>query len=303
MMQPVPDRLRQTITEVFAEAGIAWLQMLPELLDECAHRWNLTILPPFPNLSYNYVAPARRADGATAVLKVGVPHPELRTEIAALYMYDGHGMARLLESDATRGALLLEHLAPGTPLTSKADDAEATTIAAQVMRQLWRPIPADHPFPTVATWAAGLSRLREHYAGGSGPLPEDLVVLAETLFAELLASQGPAVLLHGDLHHDNILAAGEHRWLAIDPKGLVGEAEYEVGALLRNPLPQLLAQSHPERVMAHRVAILASELSFDRQRIVNWGIAQAILSAWWTIEDHGHDWEPMITIARILVDL
>jgi len=87
------------------------------------------VAPPFLNMSYNYVAPAVRADGSQAILKLGVPHPELSSEIAALRHYDGHGCARLLEADPERGALLIERLLPGNMLLDLTDDEEATRIA------------------------------------------------------------------------------------------------------------------------------------------------------------------------------
>ncbi len=130
-----------------------------------------------------------------------------------------------------------------------------------------------------------------------------MVERAEALFAELLASSGAPMLLHGDLHHENILAAERAPWLAIDPKGLVGEAEYEVGALIRNPLPRLLALPDATATLARRFDILAETLGFDRQRMIAWSYAQAILSAWWTIEDHSHGWEPTIALAERLSPL
>ena len=288
--------------EVYGAAGEAWIGQLPALLAECADRWSLTIAPPF-GLSYNYVAPATRADGTAIVLKVGFPSRELMTELDALRLYDGRGICRLLDADRERGAMLLERITPGTPLADLDDDEQRTRIAAQVMRQLWRPAPPDHPFPSVATWAAGMQRMRARFNGTTGPLPAKLVEQAEALFRELLGAMGDPVLLHGDLHHWNILSAERHPWLALDPKGVVGEAEYEVGALLRNPLPWLLAQPHPERVLARRIDMLAEELGFDRTRLVGWGVAQAVLSAWWTIEDHGYGWEEAIACAEYLAAL
>jgi streptomycin 6-kinase len=171
----VPTNLARTILTLYAETGADWLSRLPSIVDDCARRWSLTILPPFEPLSYNYVAPVVRADGSDAVLKVGVPNPELLTEIEALRLYDGHGIVRLLDADREQGALLLERLKPGAPLSSLKDDERATSIAVQVMRQLWRPAPPEHPFPSVTRWAAGLKRLRAHFNGGSGPFPATLV--------------------------------------------------------------------------------------------------------------------------------
>jgi len=236
-------------------------------------------------------------------LKVGVPNPELATEIEALRLFDGHGIVRLLEADCDQGALLLERLKPGTPLSSLTDDELATSIAIQVMGQLWKLVPSEHSFPTAAEWAAGLKRLRERFEGGTGPFPVRLVEGAETLFGELIGSMGEEVLLHGDLHHQNILAAERQPWLALDPKGVVGEPAYEVGALLRNPMPQLLAKPRPERILARRVDQLAEGLGFERARVVGWGLAQAVLAAWWSFEDHGRGWEPCIACAEILAGL
>lgn len=144
------------------------------------------------------------------------------------------------------------------------------------------------------TWPAG---------GGTGPFPGVLVKTAETLFAELSGSMAEAVLLHGDLHYANILAAERRPWLALDPKGVVGEPAYEVGALLRNPRPQLLDESDPGRILDRRLDQLAEELGFDRARLLGWSLAQAVLSGWWSFEDHGHGWEFAIRCAELLAAL
>jgi streptomycin 6-kinase len=152
------------------------------------------------------------------------------------------------------------------------------------MRQIRHPAPAEHSFPTVGDWAEGMVRLRREFNGGTGPFPPHLVDRAEQLYAELLPSQGEPVVLHGDLHHYNILSAERRPWLAIDPHGVVGEAEYEVGALIRNPIPQFLSWPNLGHVLARRLDQLAGELGFDRQRIHAWSVATAVLSAWWTYE-------------------
>ncbi len=297
------NEFSRTIIELYGTAGIEWLNQLPRLVAECSARWSLTVMPPFERLSYNYVAPAVRADGADVVLKIGVPNPELLTEIAALRIFDGHGIVQLLDADPVLGALLLERLKPGATLLTIADDEQATHIAAQVMRQLWRPAPEHHSFPTIAKWAKGFERLRKQFGGGTGPFPKHLVEAAESIYAEFIDSMVESVLLHGDMHHENILSAERQPWLALDPKGVVGEPAYEVGALLRNPLPQLLDAPEPGRILARRVDQLAEELRFDRARIIGWGMAQAVLSAWWSVEDHGHGWEPAIRCAELLAEL
>lgn len=301
----LPHNFVQTVCSTWGEPGRAWLRTLPTLLEDSARRWGLTLSLPFPNLTFHYVAPAVMADGTEAVLKAGVPDKEIQREAAALRAFDGRGSVRLLDADTDTGLLLLERLRPGAVLTTlaeEASDTEATRIAASVMRGLWRPAPPGHEFPTVGDWGQGFARLRARFGGGVGPLPRAWVEEAESLFAELLASSAPPVLLHGDLHHDNILSAERQPWLAIDPKGLVGEPAYEVGALLRNLWPDRHMHQNTQRLLDRRARQLAEELELDLARVRGWAVAQAVLSAWWGIEDGDgdSDWGNAIAVAELL---
>jgi streptomycin 6-kinase len=298
----LPTHFVKTVTSTFT-GGAEWLENLPNLLAECEQRWGLVAHPTNFTLSYNYVAPATLADGTEIVLKVGVPNRELRTEIAALRIYDGRGCVRLLVADPDAGILLLERLSPGEMLTIVTDDDEATRLAALAMQTLWRPLPAVHNFPSVAEWAGGLTKLREEFGGGTEPYDQKLVETAESLFIDLLTSSSEPVLLHGDLHHYNILSAGDG-WKAIDPKGVAGEPAYEVGALLRNPFT-IFAEPDLKRITARRLDILAETLDMDRERLRQWSLAQAVLSAWWSYEDGGDPavWEPTMRLASVLAEL
>jgi len=303
-MLQVSEEFIQTIVEVHGERGWVWISQLPAILDSCAQQWRVTLGPPFPNLSYNYVAPAIRADGAAVVIKA-CPSSEMESEfqaqVAALDWYGGHGAVQLLAVDAAQAVMLLERLEPGTLLSTVEDDAEATSIAAGVMRNLWRTGAAGQDLPTVADWGEGFVRLRARYGGGSGPLRPQLLDAAERLYAELSAAAAAPVVLHGDLHQYNIMRGERRGWLAIDPKGLIGEPAYEIGAFLRNCLPEPLPNDAAARLTERRVQQFAAELTIDRARVRGWGLAQAVLSAWWSLEDHGHGWEPMAALAEILL--
>ncbi len=294
-LPPLPVDVAQRIRDL--GGGSDWLDRLPQAIEHFAERWSLSIADPFPRLSYGWVAPARRADGTDVVLKLAVPNPELRTEIEALRLFAGDGAVRLLEADPDAGALLLERLRPGALLADLDHDEGATEIAARTMRRLWHLVPDGHPFPTAERWGLGFERHRARHGGGSGPFPALLFSRAEALFDELLASSGERVLLHGDLHHFNVLSAEREPWLAIDPKGVVGEREYEVGAFLRN---QFEAADDLAGLQARRLDQFAVLLDCDRERLRAWGFAQAILSACWSDEDHGGGWESAIACAELL---
>jgi streptomycin 6-kinase len=277
MLDTMPEKFAHTM-------GAEWIGRLPTLIAAIEERWALQIGSPYANQSYHYVAPALRADGSAAVLKLGKPNVEFKRQMEALRLYDGHGAVRPLEADSEIGAMLLERLEPGSMLSSLCEtgcDEQATSVAAKIMRELWRPAPPDCDFPAVADWAQGLATLRRYYDGKTGPIPERLVVKAESLFANLLASSTAHLLLHGDLHHFNILSAQREPWLVIDPKGLVGDPGYEIGAFLRNPVLRT------RESLSRTIAQLSEELGLDRRRLLDWAFAEGVLSASWHVEDGG----------------
>lgn len=266
-MVNIPDGLKETIERVHGEQGRRWLIVLPAFLNECRERWSLELDEPFDNLSYNLVLPGRTNDGTKIVLKMGVPCPELLTEAAALSLFGGVGAAHLFYYEAHRGILLMERVSPGTPLHKEQEDEEATRTAAHLMRRLWRTPPSNHPFPTLAVWFSAFERLRNRFEGGSGPFPSELIERAEKTFHRLNASSDREVVLHGDLHHDNILASSRSGWVAIDPKGIAGDPGYEVGSFMLNRLPPGASEAETMKILSRRLSIFSLELNIERERL------------------------------------
>lgn len=297
-----PGVCAKKIVDIHGEAGRAWLERLPTTLAHCAREWSLEVLPPFAELSYNYVTPAITADGTPVVIKAGVPSQELAREAEALGVFDGHGVVQLLDADMGLGVMLLERVEPGASLADVDDDETVTQAAVSVMRQLWTPAPAGHGLASVSGWAAGLGALRAHFCGGYGPFPQDLVETVERLYAELLDPQGERTLIHGDLHPQNILSARRMPWLAIDPKGVVGDPMWDVATFVCS-ISRLLAASDQRRTLARRLDQVAGELDLDRQLVAKWGLAHCVLSGWWSYEDHGGGWEWAFERARLLESL
>ena len=280
----LPPIFVKNITQAFPNSA-DWLAELPSILAAASRRWDLTLGEPFL-LSYNYVCAADRADGTPAVLKIGVPNHELTSEINTLRVYDGHGACRLLEADAEAGMLLLERLKPGTMLTTLEDDEKATEIAADVMGNIQRPMPEGEGFLSLRGWFDELKKLRPRFGGGTGPFPERTVGIVEGLLGELFAEDRPQVLLHGDFHHFNILLS-ERGWLVIDPKGVVGPAEYEAGPLLTNPWDKMPEEAEAIGRTKRRIAILVERLGFDRQRLWAWAVCHSLLSSFWDMTENG----------------
>ena len=219
--------------------------------------------------------------GVRVVLKVTKKHGDESHSGKVLRAYAGDGAVRVYESETD--AVLLERIEPGEDLVGlvkRGDDEEATTILAGVIGKLaHRNAPAE--CPTVADWGRGFQRYLE---SDDQQIPREVVREAHTLYQELESSQRATMLLHGDLQHYNVLFDNERGWVAIDPKGVVGELEYEVGALLRNPVELPEVYNNPA-IFNRRLEILTDVLDLDYDRARNWFEAQSVLSAIWDIED------------------
>ncbi len=295
------DFIDKTVSRKGRE-GQQWLDSLTDVVGRLAVKWNLKIRDTFSNLSYNFVVNVENADGSTAVLKVGwKTDKEFKFEYDSLKIFDGHGIARVLEYSDAEPAMLLEKLEPGKMLSLIEDDEEATEIAAKVMKELWQEVPSNYSFPSVGDWGLEFARIRDRFGGTSGPLPKEIFNKAEDLYKNLVASQEKTVLLHGDLHHYNILSAKREAWLAIDPKGLIGEPAYETGSYLRNPIPELLERSNQKEMFRKRVAIFTDLLGMNRERVVGWAYSQAVLSACWCVSENEKEdtWKFFIRCAEI----
>jgi streptomycin 6-kinase len=290
-----------TIERTFGLEGKDWLSRLPGLIIQACRRWDLTGIQPVSDLSYSYICFGKRGH-ADIVLKIGFPNDELFAELACLKCYNGWRAVCLLDADVEKGMLLLERIQPGHPLAEIEDDEKATEIAAKLMSQLWCPVPADREsFILLDKWFNGFERLREHYNGNTGPLPEELVERAEQMSKELLRENQDEMLLHGDFHHYNILES-RRGWLTIDPKGVIGPKGYEVGPFLINPVRSFLRGSNPKEKTQKRISILSERLEMEPKRLARWGFCHAVLSAFWSLEEDG-DWGYGIQCAEILHQL
>ncbi|WP_037572348.1 aminoglycoside phosphotransferase family protein [Phaeacidiphilus oryzae] len=284
---PVPERLRRTIDAWEGPAGQDWLARLPAAVEEFAERWGLTVeRVPEPGGQISLVVLVRTGDGAPAVLKLGLVGPETAQEPAALACWDGAGAVRLLEADPERGAMLLERLSGEVSLRSLAA-SRAMLEAAETIRRLWIPAPDGHPFTTVEQRVRELLPtllVRRDAAGNEElrPLADEAAAAAEALLAEPPAEEGP-VLLHGDFHQGNVLAGERMKWLAIDPKPLVGERAYDLAWLVRDRLDTLAGSPGPASATRRRLGRLADALEVDQDRLRGWSLFRAVEAGLWCL--------------------
>jgi streptomycin 6-kinase len=257
--------------------GRSWIDSLPGIVDACAEAWGLRVGRPYPDSHVSLVLAVDRADAAPAVLKIQLPHRECEHEAAALRAWDGDGAVRLLAHDTARHALLVERCTPGTHLRELPAE-EALSVLIDLLPRLWRP--TREPIGTLTReaerWTESLPRRWER---ASRPFERELLDAALFALETLPGSQGPSVLLHQDLHADNVLRAEREPWLAIDPKPLVGERELGVAPIVRS-----YELGHDEACVRHRLDRLCRALDLDRERARRWALAQTLA---WSFDDAG----------------
>lgn len=217
-----------------------------------ARDWGLRLGDPYPPGAAGYVVRAELEDGTPAVLKLQHRHREDEQEADALERWEGGGAVRLLRRDDERHALLLERCEPGTPLAAGAEDPLGVLIG--LLPRLW----VD---------PVGFRTLEEEVGWWS--LEGEIGELAR----ELASTQGERVLVHQDLHGDNVLAAQREPWLVIDPKPLAAEREFAVAPIVRSG-----ELGHSKRDVLHRLDRLCAELGLERERARGWTIVQTV--AW-----------------------
>jgi streptomycin 6-kinase len=273
-----------------SSGGRAWLERLPQLVGDCAQRWGLGVAEPFPYAFASLAMPVTRPDGTAAVLKIQFPDRESEHEAAALARWGGHGAVRLLAHDPGRHALLLERCEPGTPLSELRPD-DALDVMVGLLPRLWRP--AGAPFRSLseeAGWWA--EQLPKKWDRAGRPFERRLLDAALEILDTLPGTQGEQVLLHQDLHTGNVLRARREPWLVIDPKPLVGEREFGIGALVRGD-----ELGWGRDLIRRRLDRLTSHLSLDVDRARGWALAQTLA---WALDDGGVDPGQMETAGWLL---
>lgn len=287
MQQPlIPEPFVRRVSGYEAQgylSGRDWLAGLPRLLDALLAEWHLEPAGRTVGGSCAIAVPVNlgddvargRDDGverpSRAILKVSWPHPEAAAEALALRAWDGRGAVRLLRADPERFALLIEQAERRDLMTVDID--QACGVIGDLLAQLRSP---GHPrIPELAGYVGqGLDGLGVAPPG----IPRRYVDQATSLAADLAASS-PDILLHTDLHYENVLAARRRPWLVIDPKPLRGDPAYEIAPALWNRSDDLAAGSGARGSLRRRVRIICERAGIDEDRARAWTIVREVLNA------------------------
>jgi streptomycin 6-kinase len=272
----VSPALRRTVSELGPDAQ-RWLGRVPALVAEVSTAWKLQVGRALAHEGCaSVILPVTTDRGVPAVLKLSVPHDESRYEGHALERWNGDGAVSVLRSSADGFTLLLERCEPGHNLWSLGL-SEQIEVMADLLPRLWTTPAPEVPFQQLAETTAGWVRQMETKAAAMG-LSRPVADRARQ-WAEELADHQPRRLLHGDFHPGNILAGRRRRWLAIDPKPVVGDPAFDLAQVLGNwVFVDLGDHTSAADALQARAEELADRLSLELDAVLKWAVVKAI--AW-----------------------
>ena len=281
----VPESVRQKVAALGVE-GLSWLADLNDLIGELEQDWQVIVRSSLEGGSEAYVAQARTTGGSRVILKVAIPESPgttvLANEITALTIADGHGYVRLLRSDLSRRALLLEPL--GIALRDLGYSTRAQIdIICTTLRESWLPITSESRLPSGASAAQWHAKfITNLWETLNRPCSQQALETALSFTQARANAFDPAsaVLVHGDAHNNNTLqnlsqSSQEHpSFKLIDPDGLSAEPACDLGVLMREWIDELIAD--PVKHGCERCAYLSHLTGTDAQAIWQWGFIQSI---------------------------
>ncbi|MCF6764778.1 phosphotransferase [Thiotrichales bacterium 19S3-7] len=268
---------KNNILAIYAQEGQRWLDLLPSQVQIIKNQYHLSNLQPVKNLSYNYILKGFQAD-KKIILKIAIDKEALEKEANALEAFQGVGVPKLYVRE--KNFLILEQVLPGSTLKDYFPSKEFNSIEifCTVLKNLHRiNLPKKHGFQSIEKWLVALDHDYD--------IPMMYLAKARALYRELLRTQPTQILLHGDLHHENILKH-HNQWIAIDPKGVIGDPAFDVCAFIRNPIPDLLGLNNPKDIINQRINSCAKLLNLSKMRIYDWFFVEAVLSWLWNLEDN-----------------
>ena len=282
----LPQELEESLNVFPDGLGRRWAADLPHRLEAAEERWGIQIGPAFqPGGVASFAAPAVSRDGEQLVYKITVPHVEAVGEAEALALYDGEGAVRVVASEAPTMELLLERAVPGSDLWSVPSDSERLNIASTLMRRLWRRADDDRiaRVEDVARLWADITERR--LVTADLPWVGDPIERGVELLRSLPDEPHDEVLVHGDFHPGNILAAEREAWLAIDPKPMIGDPAFEPVQLLTQRRGRI-AEPPDVAGVERRLERIAGLVGLEADLVGRWAIARTSEWSMWSWE-HG----------------
>ena len=293
-MQAWYETLKKHVIGAWGELGQQWLEQLPQIIARLAEQWHLSDIKPIQFPSYNYVAFCKQHDDLPIVLKISCDAQLIADEYKMHKHFNGQHAVRVFAYDDQLHAVLLEMAVPGEPLREM-NRNQAIPIYANIVKQL-HDLPQDKAdtYSSYKTWLKALDNIED-----SSLMP--FVSQAKLLIQQLEQHPQPLFICHANLHLQNIISH-QDQYVAIDPKGVVGELAFELSSFNLLTMSEIKANKEMKELIQHRLAGLAVQANCDKQRLLAWFYLRVLIHAQWFCEDQG-DFSQNIILLQHLQNL
>ena len=277
-MEDFQTTFKNNIIDIHGERGQKWLESLDDIVQNLAKKWNLSNFKPFPNLTYNYVLSANQNGNTPVVLKVGMENDLLQKEAEMLRFFADCGAVNLINS--CDGALLLQKCVPGYSLMDyfPNDEERSVEIIAKVIKRLHSASQKQENLSEVTPLKELLGDLYQ-----ASNIAEDYIAKARNFAEALMKTTMKNVMMHGDLHHDNVIYdESEQNWKIIDPFGVIGDPIYEYASFMINPIDKIWKCDDALAIIENRVQKFSKIADVDPTRLKQWTFVKSVLCLIWT---------------------
>lgn len=262
---------------------------MKEKLDVAIRQWNLAEVKAIYENPYKAVYSAMSEEYGAVILKLNRDIKQLAEEYEMLNRLDGSGCCKVFAYDRENGMLLEERLVPGTVLRKEENLQKRIVAFSSIFHKIHCSVEVlcdddgqEHKVQTYMEWLDAIYRFctESHI---NQELTEK-AKLARDICAEMYEKYSERMLLHGDLHHDNILMKADETYAMIDPKGVIGPKILEVARFIMNEL-DTKHNAPAENHMWEVVRLISETFDFPQEDVAKVYFMEVILGNVWSVED------------------
>ncbi|NCA67841.1 MAG: aminoglycoside resistance protein [Clostridia bacterium] len=269
--------------KIISHFGNDFYQSLLTKLAEYQVKWMLDNFKQVDYYSINCIFKCTSKKHGDSILKIGKSSDETQSEYNALSEYEDSRFCRVYEADISNGALLIEQIIPGTQLRAVSDIDKRLDLFCKVFEDLHKQPSVKSKYPTYMRWVsriASFMRDKTDFKKLSDYMNE-----AERICRDLCGKYTEEMLLHGDLHHDNILLGNDNQYHIIDPKGVVGDRVFDIPRFVLNEFEDDITEGFSKKYR-YIIETLSKKLSVPKIDLLRLVYVEMCMGNSWCVESN-----------------
>ncbi|WP_268625406.1 aminoglycoside phosphotransferase family protein [Paenibacillus alvei] len=273
---------QEQIETIVQRFGNTFYEQMLRHIDNYSKKWSLSSLQLIPSFSANVVFTCYSEQVGHAILKIGQPSETIWTEVTTLLQYKGQRFCKVYEADIKNGVLLLERLQPGTTLRDEHSLQRRLDVFCSLYSNIHIAAVEGEKFPTYIGWVERIT----DYMSQRQDCPElsRHMQRAREICLTIASTYSQNLLLHGDLHHDNMLLGSNGEYVIIDPKGVIGDPVFDIPRFILNEFEESITENLYEKI-DEIIGVLTKKLAIPNDVIRKCLYVETTMGMCWCVED------------------